>query len=225
MSGPTPRFAWVVFALGALCMLAMIPLGKSLEPELGRLGLYAYQAQASGTDRLLVLLFAFGFPVGVGLCMLGALAHSERSPWRLLGWSIVVAVLAAAAIWIPGLFGRHPSPAFFGRGGIVILVLAVLVLWRWALYRARLPRSLRAGADWQGAGYLAFAAAAWNLCGFAGMPAYAVYPQRMDALGAQPFAVGQLKTVMALLIIGWLFTFIGLVRHHRSTRVNDNTFR
>jgi hypothetical protein len=37
----------------------------------------------------------------------------------------------------------------------------------------------------------------------------------MIALNAVPFAVGQLKSVMALFILGWIFTLIGL---HRVAR-------
>ena len=41
---------------------------------------------------------------------------------------------------------------------------------------------------------------------------FAVYPEKMIALNAIPFAVGQLKAVMALFILGWIFTVLGLRR-------------
>jgi hypothetical protein len=90
-------------------------------------------------------------------------------------------------------------------------------MWHWGRFRLRLNDAKREAADWQGLGYLSFALAAWNLCGFGGMPGFAVYPQKMIELNAIPFAVGQLKAVMALFILGWVFTVLGLRRATQAT--------
>jgi hypothetical protein len=49
-----------------------------------------------------------------------------------------------------------------------------------------------------------FALAAWNLCGAAAMPAFLLFSERVVERGTGAFAVGQMKTVMALFVLGWL---------------------
>ena len=45
------------------------------------------------------------------------------------------------------------------------------------------------------------AAAAWNLCGSAAMPSFLLMPERMAELETLPFAIGQMKSVLALLAL------------------------
>ena len=77
------------------------------------------------------------------------------------------------------------------------------------------------GADLQGAGYLCFAISAWNLCGIGGMPSFALEPTRMLALGSRSFAVGQMKVVMALLVLGWFFTALGYRKARREQEYKE----
>lgn len=57
-------------------------------------------------------------------------------------------------------------------------------------------------------GLLCFAVAAWNLCGSAAMPSFLLMPERLAALQTLPFATGQMKSVLALLALGWVLLLI-----------------
>jgi hypothetical protein len=72
--------------------------------------------------------------------------------------------------------------------------------------------------DLQGVGYLCFALAAWNLCGAATMPAFALEPEMMLTMGTQAFAIGQMKTIMLLFISGWLSSLLGFWASVRTSR-------
>jgi len=196
------------FVAGALLAWGSVLLGNSLQAELRTLPL-AQLMQEPGLEALRVLGFAFGLPLGLGLSVLGALLGSESSPRRLLAWMGVILVLVPAALLAPGLWGRESSAGFFGIGGSGILLLVLGLIWLWGRYRARVLPQVRTGVDLQGMGYLCFALAAWNLCGAAAMPGFALEPERMMAMGSQTFAVGQMKTVMSLFLLGWLVSLLG----------------
>ena len=110
------------------------------------------------------------------------------------------------------------SPTYFGTGGISILVLAAATIYFWGSYRARQPASRHTALDLQAIGYLCFALAAWNTSGFGDAPSFALFPEKMIALDAHGFAVGQLKSIMAFFVLGWLFTMLGFFKAARDTR-------
>lgn len=200
----------VMFALGVVLMVGDVVYGKLIQDEVAQLGMSGLEAQPGRAGLGKLLLFAFSFPLGMGLCLLGAALFGGTATARLgkLGGLALLMLLVPALL--PEVFGKQHSADYFGYGGIAILVLVALAMWYWGNYRMRLTEARRAAADWQGLGYLAFALVAWNLCGFGSMPGFAVYPEKMIALNAVPFAVGQLKSIMALFILGWVFTVLGL---------------
>jgi hypothetical protein len=177
-------------------------------------GLEAAQGPA-GLGKL--LLFAFAFPLGMGLSLLGAALFGGTAKSRAGRLGGLALLLVLVPMFLPEIFGKQHSASYFGLGGLTIMLLVAAAMWFWGGYRMRLDDARRAAADWQGLGYLAFALAAWNLCGFGSMPSFAVYPEKMIALDAIPFAVGQLKSIMALIILGWLFTAIGLRKAGKTT--------
>lgn len=206
---PQP-FGLAMFVAGLILMAGDVLYGKTIQDEVARLGMSGLAAQQGQAGLGKLLLFAFSFPLGLGLSLLGAAlfggtAHSRAG--RLGG---VMLALILVPMFLPEILGKRHSPGYFGWGGISIMVLVAVATWFWGNWRLRLNGAQRAAADWQGLGYLAFALAAWNLCGFGSMPSFALYPEKMMALDAIPFAVGQLKSIMALFILGWLFTAIGL---------------
>ena len=119
-------------------------------------------------------------------------------------------MLAFAAYLVPVVFGREPDALFFGLGGYFILCLVVVILWLWRSYRVRLSKGRRLAVDLQIGGLLCFAVASWNLCGVGDMPSFALWPEKMLLLDTRGFAIGQLKSVMILLLSGWLLTAMGL---------------
>jgi hypothetical protein len=208
----------VLFAAGAVLMVGVTVLGKYFLPELHALGFTRFQATATPPQALKALLFAVGFPLGAGACVLGALLASGASR-RRISLSAAAAVTAAfAAAWLPALTGSGHSPAYFGAGGVLIAVLLIAGAWLWARVRGRLDGDARIATDWMAAGYFCFALAAWNLCGVGGMPGFALYPERVIELQTLGFVVGQLKVVMAFFVLGWLFTVVGVWRRAGSSR-------
>lgn len=196
----------IMFAVGAGLMIAAVALGYGIQPDVAKLGMEAYHEQSGVMGSARFVLFTFGFPLGVGIVAIGAL-RGGGTPWRRLVWfGALVVCGVSAAVLVPLLFGRSLGGAFFGTGGILILVLVLVTTWFWGARRAKLPQGARTSADLQGGGYVCFAMAAWNLCGVGDMPSFALAPDTMLAVGSQPFAVGQMKAIMALLVLGWALT-------------------
>jgi hypothetical protein len=214
----TQRSGLVLFAAGIAVMVADIVYGKQIQSEVAALGIAGIQAKYGDAGGLKLLLFAFAFPFGVGISLLGAALFGGTARTRVGRFGGLALLVVLAPVLTPGIFGTQHSPNYFGYGGMSILALVALAMWFWGNYRKRVSEAMRPAADWQGLGLLAFALAAWNLCGFGGMPGFAVYPEKMIALGAIPFAVGQLKAVMALFILGWIFTVFGLRRAAQVVR-------
>lgn len=199
----------IIFAVGAGLMIAAVWLGYGMQPEVAKLGMDAYMARSGLMGSLGFVLFAFGFPLGVGLVAIGAMRGSG-TPWRRLAWfAVLVLGGVTAAVVVPLVFGRSLGGAFFGTGGIAILILVLATTWFWGAGRARLPQGARLATDLKGGGYVCFAIAAWNLCGVGDMPSFALSPEIMMDVGSRPFAVGQMKAIMALLTVGWGLTAIG----------------
>ena len=214
----TQRLGIVLYLVGLAVMVGDVTYGKQIQTEVAALGLAGMQAKYGDGGMLKVVLFAFAFPLGVCISLLGAALFggtANSHAGRIGGMALL---LLLVPILTPGILGTQHSPNYFGYGGMSILALVAAAIWFWGQYRLRLPDAMRPAADWQGLGYLAFGLAAWKLCGFGGMPGFAVYPEKMIALNAIPFAVGQLKAVMALFILGWIFTVLGLRRAAQVVR-------
>ena len=211
------RIGSILYLIGVAIMIGDVVYGRTIQDQVAALGIAGIQARDGNVGGLRLLAFAFLFPLGVAVSLLGAalFAGTARTPVARLGGLALFVVLVP--ILTPGVFGTAHSPNYFGYGGMLILALVAGSVWYWGKYRLRLNDAKREAADWQGLGYLAFALAAWNLCGFGGMPGFAVYPQKMIDLNAIPFAVGQIKAVMALFILGWVFTLLGLRRAVQAT--------
>lgn len=208
------RAGKAVFVAGLVLMLVTTLFGRfGLQPSMESVGLYGFQAAQGDAGMLRFLLFALGFPIGAGLCVIGA-AWAEWDSEASAGGRFLALTLAAASasIVVPVVFGTETSPAYFGTGGVVMLGLIAATFKYWGGYRTSLAGRARGAADLQAAGYLWFAVAAWNLCGVGGMPGYALYPERVFRFETQEFAVGQMKVVMLCLVLGWTFTMLGFRR-------------
>jgi hypothetical protein len=207
------RKGTVWFGAGIALMVFVTALGKwSLQPALSEIGIHAYREMYGDRGMLRFLLFAVGFPLGAGMCLIGAMRWSETSCRRTLSFAALAVVAAFTSVLVPVLFGTGASPVYFGTGGVLILALVAAVFWFWGRQRARLPEVLRGAADLQACGYLWFAVAAWNLCGVGSMPSYALDPLKMIRFGSQAFATGQMKVVMLNLVLGWTFSVLGFRR-------------
>jgi len=211
------RIGITLFVAGLVIMIGDLVWGKTIQAEVARLGMSGIESEQGPTGLLKLLAFAFSFPLGMGISLLGAASLGGTASSRLGRIGGVSLLLILTPMFLPEVAGKNPSAGYFGLGGIAIMLLVATAMWFWGRFRMRLNDARRAAADWQGLGYLAFGLAAWNLCGFGSMPSFALQPDKMISLNAIPFATGQLKSIMALFIIGWLFTAIGL---HRAIRAN-----
>ena len=214
----TQRLGIIIYLAALVIMVGDVIYGKQIHAEVAALGLEGIQAKLGDGGMVKVILFAFAFPLGVAISFLGAALFGGTAKSRAGRIGGIALFMVLVPILTPGLFGARHSPSYFGYGGMAILVLVAAATWFWGQYRLRVSDAMRPAADWQGLGLMAFALAAWNLCGFGGMPSFAIYPETMVALNALPFAIGQLKAVMALFILGWIFTVLGLRRALRDVR-------
>jgi len=198
-------------------MAASVIIGNGIQDDMRRLGIVAYAAQFGAIGWLRFLFFAFGFPVGLAIGSLGVMIFEGPSRKGLLYLGGPVLGSAASAILVPSVAGSQASPLFFNVGGWFILAFVVATMWLWGARRAKLPAASRFALDLHGTGHLCFAIAAWNLCGVGGMPSFALAPEIMVATGSQAFAVGQMKTVMVLLVVGWALTAFGSYISNKNT--------
>ena len=205
------RKGLILFCVGAVLMVAMMFLGYSIEDELTTQGMRALEERR---DPLMgfVFLFAFGFPLGIVALLAGALMMCKTRAVRVFAMIIGSVLLVSLAALVPTVFGRETSGAYFGTGGITILIAIVVSFWYWAQYRAGLNAAAKNVADIKALGYLCFGLAAWNTCGLASVPSFGLYPEIMLEQGMRPFAIGQAKAIMAYFVLGWVFTAVGFYK-------------
>lgn len=179
-------------------------IGESLQPQIKEMGLTAYLQQSSWQGALFIFGFVFAFPVGLLLIVLAGLLNGEaRGKYYFALIHVVLVGALLVTIW-PFVAGRENSASYFGYSGGLLLVLIFSVGWFWAQQRQGCEASHRKVIDLKGTSYFFFALATWNICGVAGMPGYALYPERSLAVNAYPFIIGQVKVVMLYFVLAWL---------------------
>ncbi|MEA3412376.1 MAG: hypothetical protein U9R74_12675 [Pseudomonadota bacterium] len=210
----------ILFVVGLVLMVAALLLGSFVSPELSSTGFSELMAASSNMEKVAFFFFAFGFPAGLVIVALGA---------RLIGNGRVTLVSAAlgslvalSALLTPLLFGRETGGYYFGIGGVTIMISAVTALWFWGQIRTRIPSAATSAWDLVAAGGVCLAVAAWNLCGAAAMPSFLLFPEQSIALRTRPFAVGQLKSVMAMLVLGWICLALAAYQGARFLKARDS---
>ena len=212
------RAGVLVFFAGLILMAASAVMGKVVQSQLAELGIAGVQ-QAHGMRGLApAMVFFFAMPVGLVVCLMGAVSMRRTFHARTWLFALLAVPAIAIVVLVPKLFGRDLSPDFFGTGGVAILILSAATIYYWGSYRARQPANRHGALDLQAIGYLCFALAAWNMCGFGGAPSFALFPEKMLALDSRAFAIGQLKSVMVFIVLGWLFTMLGFFKAARAAR-------
>jgi hypothetical protein len=191
-------------------------MGKVLQSRFFEVGMTGFQQDHGIAGMVLAMAFFFSFPVGLVICLMGAVTMSRSLTGRIWPFALLAIPGIAIVILVPMVFGRGLSASYFGIGGVSILMLSAATIYYWGVYRSRQPGSRHAALDLQAIGYLCFALAAWNICGFGSVPSFALFPEKMIALGSRDFAVGQLKSIMAFFVLGWLFTMLGFFKASRA---------
>ncbi len=211
------KFGKSLFILGVLVMILAVVLGMNIDSNASNMGIEAMK-KTDASLLALLMVFAFAFPLGVVLLAVGAVMIGGKMFSRYTNLLLGSGLLVSLVVLVPMLFTREMSTLYFGAGGVSILTLIVIAAWFWSQYRLNLIERERDILDIKGVGYLCFALAAWNLCGFAGMPSFALFPAKMIEYGARPFAIGQLKAIMAYLVLGWAATAYGYYRAAAQVR-------
>ncbi|MDH5326982.1 MAG: hypothetical protein OEZ68_14420 [Gammaproteobacteria bacterium] len=206
---------WLFF-IGVVIAVACVQLGYVVQDTLQNTSLEAMRNKPA--DMGLFFVFAFGTPLGFALMVISALWFSAKRSSNLGLYVVTALFLLSFPVLVPHAFGRSISGAYFGTGGYIILTCVIISFWFWMKYRSALTTSYKAAADLQAMGYLCFALAAWNLCGFGAAPSFALYPEKMLQHGSQPFAIGQLKAIMAYFVCAWVFTAAGMYKSFRLKR-------
>jgi hypothetical protein len=202
------RAAVALWLLGALFMATAIWFGTQVEDQLNAYGMGGFESPKSLIQHVAGYFFAFGFPVGVAICALATripLRRPKMDLWRL---TAAATVLVTAPLLVPVLAGRGLTSEYFGAGGIVIALCAILTFFYLGKLRRTMPSCATGTLDLLVWGLSCFAVAAWNLCGSAAMPSHLLSPETVLRLGTLPFAIGQMKTVLALLAVGWMFVVL-----------------
>ncbi|MEN8171019.1 MAG: hypothetical protein ABFS08_12425 [Pseudomonadota bacterium] len=205
------------FLTGALLMVGVLFLGSSIESELMSHGLKILEERRDPVMGL-ILLFAFGFPLGIVFTLVGALLISNTSTKAVVSYFFVGFMLVILTALVPQIFGPHTGGIYFGSGGVIIMIAMVISFWFWAQYRSKQQVEDRKSSDLKALGYVCFGLAAWNTCGLASMPSFGLFPELMIKQGMRPFAVGQAKAIMAYFVIGWLLTAAGMYLNAKSNK-------
>ena len=206
----------LMLLMALVIVIFLFVVGDNLAPEIKQLGLTGYLKQGGWQAGLFIFGFVFAFPVALLLIVLSGL-QSGLANWKyhfvlfhvfLLGSLLVV-------IW-PFVAGRENSVSYFAYSGGLLLILIYSVGWFWAQQRNNSDPADRKAMDMKGIGYFFFALATWNMCGVAGMPGYALYPERSLEDNAYPFIIGQVKVVMLYLVIAWLSLLLSYLLRNRQ---------
>jgi len=215
------RTGVLIFLVGLIVMALSAVMGKVVQSQLYELGIDGLQETDGTTGMVAAMVFFFSFPVGLVICLMGAVSKRKSLGGRIWPYSLLAIPGIAVVVLVPIVFGRELSANYFGTGGVSILLLSAATIYFWGTYRARQPANRHTALDLQAIGYLCFALAAWNTCGLGSVPFFALFPEKMIALGTRDLAVGQLKSIMAFFVLGWLFTTLGLFKAARSVRHDE----
>lgn len=217
--GPT------LFILGTVFIICTVSIGFFVERELfSRIMFYIQQKKMPPFGEfypyqmLLTMLFAFGLPLGMVFTFMYVIRHTE--PPSLYVRRLILSGLGIFSIVVltPVIFGRELSNVFFGVTGIGIIAPVLLTFWFTSQYRHRLEKAARVAMDFKLLGYLCFGIVTWQVCGFSNAPGFAIYPDKMIEFGVQPFAIGQLKSIMIYFIVGWILTAIGFYKSMKHAK-------
>ena len=173
--------------------------------------LYLTAGHRYGAGGLALLYLTAGLPLGAILLAAGGtrLYSAERAGrvlLPLLGIELVYFAFHAIRLMldlsIPFLLSALV-------GGLVVLLFLALV-WIWARKRPRLGPHRRRVADLQLGAGLCFFSAAWQACGLAGAPGFALYPELVQKLANQSFIAAQALAVQVFIALGFVFLLLAM---------------
>lgn len=203
----------LLFILGAPAVIWL------LRAELADLGPRVLMTLWYGAGGLVLLYFTAGLPLGAILLAAGgarlypAAERAGRVLLPLLGIQLVFFTFHAIRLmldWsIPFLL--------FALLGCLFVILFLALVWVWARGRPSLEPQRQRVADLQLGAGLCFFSAAWQACGLAGAPGFAMYPEIVQKLGNQSFVAGQALAVQVFIVLGFAFLLLAM----RAERIRN----
>jgi predicted small integral membrane protein len=98
----------------------------------------------------------------------------------------------------------------FALMGCLFVTLFLALVWVWARRRPGLEPHRQRVADLQLGAGLCFFSAAWQVCGLAGAPGFALYPEVVQKLANQSFVAGQALAVHVFFVLGFVFLLLAM---------------
>ena len=145
-------------------------------------------------------IWALGVPIGAIVAGIGALIRSGAkgsTVWKAVGVWILGLILVTLSFYIDP---TKISPPLFGIGGISILLFFFGIIWFFSKEGNYPTNSSKEGAHLKVVGHVFMLLAMWFICDIAAAPFMKVYK------GEAPESP---LDVMILLVLGWLFIFLG----------------
>lgn len=203
------KIGLILYIVGIALLIGATVMGKIIVEPVKDLGISGFMTEFGTRGWVAFFIFASGFNIGAALMMIGA-SMSVNSRNKQVWWLVAAALLALGVVQLTALiFGTGHNPLFFGIGGSINLILISLTVWFWSREREKIHEMHTGAADMKMVGYLFFILATWNICGLGGIPFFGLYPEKMLTFGTLPSAIGHMKMIMIMFILGWFFTFLG----------------
>lgn len=176
-----------------------------------------------GAGGLVLLYLTAGLPLGALLLSAGGarLFPAARSAGRvllpLLGIQLAFFVFHAVRLMLDW---KLPFLLFALTGGLFVILFLALV-WVWARQRPGLVSQRQRVADLQLGAGLCFFSAAWQACGLAGAPGFALFPEIVQKLGNQYFIAGQAFALQFFIVLGFIFLLFAMRAGRAQYRAED----
>jgi hypothetical protein len=193
-------------------MLSSPALVWMYREKLAEVGPQVFKSLWYGAGGLALLDFTAGLPLGAILIAMGgarlfnASGRIRRVLLPLIGIYLVYFVYHGFSV------SRYTSVPFplFAVAGFLLVALFLALVWVWVRRRSSLEPEHRRAVDLQMGGGLCFFTAAWQTCGLAGAPGFAIYPEVAAKLGNQSFLVGQVLAVQVFTGLGFVLLLLGM---------------
>jgi hypothetical protein len=218
----------LMIAGGLLLILSAPAVIWLFRGELADLGPRVLMTLWYGAGGLALLYFTAGLPLGAILLAAGgarlfpASERAGRVLLPLLGIQLAFFTFHAIRLmldWsIPFLV--------FALMGCLFVILFLALVWIWARRRPSLEPQRQRVADLQLGAGLCFFSAAWQACGLAGAPGFAIYPELVQKLANQSFVTGQALAVQVFIVLGFVFLLLAMrAERTRNPAVDEQAGR
>jgi hypothetical protein len=212
MSPAHSRLPGILMVVGGfLLILSTYILIWVLRGALAETGPRALLSLSYGLGGLLLLYLTAGLPLGAILLAAGGMRlysvdRTSRVLLPLLGIYLLFFAFHAFRL----LLDWNIPFLLFTFTGFLFIALFVTLVWIWARKRPTLEPQRQRVADFQLGAGLSFFSAAWQICGLAGAPGFALYPEIVQKLGNQSFNAAQAFAVHVFLVLGFIFLLLAM---------------